>query len=104
MVGFLHAPAFGRESLACDLIEPLRPPIDLWVEGLFRARTLRREHFTTDADGACLLGKAGRAAFYQAFGEIRALWSRWLGQAAGRLARSLGRRARVSFETVAEVP
>ena len=59
MIGFLHAPSFGRESLACDLVEPLRPHIDLWIEALFRRRTLRVEHFTADADGACLLGKAG---------------------------------------------
>jgi CRISPR-associated protein Cas1 len=39
--GALHAPAFGRASLACDLVEPLRPRIDLWVWNLFRARTLR---------------------------------------------------------------
>ncbi|MDA8192310.1 MAG: CRISPR-associated endonuclease Cas1 [Gammaproteobacteria bacterium] len=65
-IGFYHRPAFGRESLACDLIEPLRGRVDSWVLGLFRDRTLRAEHFVVDK-GACLLGKQGRAHFYSAF-------------------------------------
>lgn len=70
-VGFYHRLAFGRESLACDLIEPLRAHVDSWVWGLFRERTLRSEHFVVDK-GACLLGKQGRALFYSAFdGFIR---------------------------------
>src|SRR6185437_5789258 len=35
LLGTLHQPAYGRESLACDLIEPLRPRLDAWVWGLF---------------------------------------------------------------------
>ncbi len=35
MIGFLHAPAPGRESLACDLVEPLRPTLDRLVWRLF---------------------------------------------------------------------
>lgn len=66
MIGFYHQPAFGRESLAADLIEPLRPHADAWVWRLFRSRTLRPEHFGRDAE-ACLLGKAGREAYYQAY-------------------------------------
>jgi CRISP-associated protein Cas1 len=65
LLGFYHRPAFGRESLASDLIEPLRPAVDLWVWELLRSRTLREEHFSQD-NGACLLGKAGRQSFYAA--------------------------------------
>jgi CRISPR-associated protein Cas1 len=72
--GFLHEPAPGRASLACDLVEPLRPAADRIVVELFRSRTLRKEHFHTSDDG-CLLGKAGRRAFYEAieaaFGPMR---------------------------------
>lgn len=63
-IGFFHEPAFGRESLACDLIEPLRPRVDAWVWALFRSRMLRAEHFRVDK-GACLLDKTGRAHFYE---------------------------------------
>ncbi|GAB4180365.1 MAG: CRISPR-associated endonuclease Cas1 [Rhodocyclaceae bacterium] len=63
-VGFLHEPSFGRESLACDLVEPLRPAADAWVREMFRGRSLRAEDFRDDK-GACLMGKAGRARFYE---------------------------------------
>ncbi len=62
-LGFLHAPEYSRESLACDCIEPLRPVVDRFVLGLFHQRILRPDHFG-DQQGACLLGKAGRSLFY----------------------------------------
>lgn len=67
-VGFLHALAPGRASLACDLVEPLRGPIDHLVWRLFAEEVLRRAHFSRDGE-ACLLGKAGRLAFYTAWEE-----------------------------------
>jgi len=63
IIGYYHELDFGRESLASDLIEPLRPLVDTWVWTLFRERRLRAEDFT-NSDGACLLGKAGRQRFY----------------------------------------
>jgi CRISPR-associated protein Cas1 len=62
-IGFYHALDFGRESLACDLVEPLRVEVDRHALMLFRAEKLRPEDFSTTASG-CLLGKAGRARFY----------------------------------------
>lgn len=67
-VGFLHALAPGRESLACDLTEPLRPLCERLVWRLFAEEVLRAAHFTRDGE-ACLLGKAGRLAFYAAWEE-----------------------------------
>jgi CRISPR-associated protein Cas1 len=66
LLGFYHRPAYGRESLASDLIEPLRPVADAWVWQLFRSRLLREEHFRRERE-ACLLGKAGREVFYGAY-------------------------------------
>jgi CRISPR-associated protein Cas1 len=60
---------FGRESLACDLVEPLRAEVDRHTLTLFRSETLRSDDFTK-ADGACLLGKAGRARFYAAWEPV----------------------------------
>lgn len=65
-VGFLHGLDFGRESLACDLVEPLRTGVDRLVIRLFRERELEAAHFS-QAAGACLLGKAGRERFYRAW-------------------------------------
>lgn len=65
-VGFLHDVDYGRESLACDLVEPQRVGVDRLVLRLFRERELLPDHFRTVQDG-CLLGKAGREHFYRAW-------------------------------------
>lgn len=88
LLGFYHRPAFGRESLASDLIEPLRPAVDGWVWRQFRDRALREDHFTQDK-GACLLGKAGRSHFYACWERDVKPLRRWLRVAAGGLARTL---------------
>jgi len=88
LLGFYHRPAFGRESLASDLIEPLRGAADVWAWQLLRERRLREEHFSFDK-GACLLGKAGRASFYAAWAGESRPWRRWLRQRAVTLARHL---------------
>jgi len=86
LLGLYHEPAFGRESLATDLIEPLRPQIDGWVWELFRQRVLTAEHFRNDK-GACLLGKAGRKHFYPRYEMFVKPSRRLLRMEAGRLAR-----------------
>lgn len=85
-VGFLHALLPGRDSLACDLVELSRPGADRLVARMFGARILRAEHFS-EADGACLMGKAGRAAFYEAYEDGMAAERRRLRHAAAALAR-----------------
>lgn len=67
-IGFLHALAPGRESLACDLVEPLRPLCERLAWRLLAEERLRASHFTRDGE-VCLLGKAGRVAFYAAWEE-----------------------------------
>lgn len=94
LLGFYHRPAFGRESLASDLIESLRPVVDLWVWQLLRSRALREEHFTLDK-GACLLGKAGRQHFYADWELHHAPWQRWLRARTQALARGLRRQGEV---------
>lgn len=88
LIGFYHRPAFGRESLACDLIEPLRPRFDAWLWEQFRTRTLREDHFATSASG-CQLQKAGRARFYADYEQAARPWRRWLRSRCAQLARQL---------------
>ncbi len=88
LLGFYHRPSFGRESLACDLIEVLRPHADAWVWQQFRSRALREDHFTQH-NGACVLGKAGRERFYSAWEGSAKLPRRWLRARCALLARSL---------------
>jgi len=88
MLGFYHQPAIGRESLASDLIEPLRPLADQWVWQQFRERSLRPDHFSYDQE-ACLLGKAGREHFYQAWEQHASTHRRWLRRQCATLAKQL---------------
>jgi CRISPR-associated protein Cas1 len=90
LLGFYHEPAFGRASLAADLIEPLRPRVDGWVWDLFRTRALRPEVFRREA-GACLLDKAGREVFYRSWEPFAGPVRRALRRHASLLARSLAR-------------
>lgn len=85
LLGFYHDTVFGRESLASDLIEPLRPSVDGWVRGLFREQVLDADDFTRRGE-ACLLGKAGRRAFYARWAEFAPLMRRALRRSARLLA------------------
>lgn len=87
-IGFYHQPAFGRESLASDCMERLRPLVDRWVWECVRNRTVRTEDFAMDK-GACLLRKAGRQRFYQAFETLARPCSRYLRRQAYVIARAL---------------
>lgn len=67
-LGFLHAVATGRHSLACDLMEELRPLLaDRLALSLVNRRQLRTEHFHTDiSTGAVLLNAEGRRLLFAA--------------------------------------
>jgi CRISP-associated protein Cas1 len=92
MIGFYHDLAFGRESLACDLIEPLRPRVDEWVWRLFQTRQLRVEYFSQDK-GACLLGKEGRSIYYRCYEGFLRVHRRYLRRVAFVLAKGLASKA-----------
>jgi len=68
-LGFLHDPAWGRASLAADLVEGWRASVDEMVWQLCRDRLLRADHFASQ-DGAVLLGKSGRGIFFPAFESL----------------------------------
>lgn len=62
-IGYFHVPAHGRESLASDLLEPLRPQYDQWAATCFQNKILRPEDFSKRGE-ACMMGKAGRIRYY----------------------------------------
>ena len=98
-VGFLHALAPGRDSLACDLVEPLRPLCDRLIWRLFAEERLHADMFTREGD-ACLMGKAARLAFYAAWEEVAAPARRQL----RRGLRPLVRAARLAAAPLLEPP
>jgi CRISPR-associated protein Cas1 len=65
-IGFYHTPTHGRESLACDLVEPLRHEIDRLCWRLVAEKTLTIKDFSQDPK-MCQLNKTGRVRFYQAY-------------------------------------
>jgi len=87
-VGFYHEPAYNRESLAADLIEPLRTRVDAWVWRLFAERDLRAESFSKEQD-ACLMNKHGRQTFYARYEELARPLRRMLRRYALVVARGL---------------
>lgn len=87
-LGVYHTLAPGRHSLACDLIEPLRPRIEKWVVELFCSGCLDRRHFS-NRDGQCLLGKAGRSIYYHEWHAVLPHWTRRLRYYARRLSAHL---------------
>lgn len=69
-LGALHAYRAGRQSLACDLMEPLRVPVvDRWVVGLLNQRRVLPDDFlAADGDGVRLTKEA--------FPRVLADWER----------------------------
>lgn len=76
-VGFFHKLAFGRPSLACDLMEPLRPLVDEFAIKTFEERILRPEDFSATEKG-CFMGKAARARYYPAYEAQAKPWRKTL--------------------------
>lgn len=67
-IGFYHCFDYGRESLACDLIEPFRPKADRFVWEMFRDGKLNRGDFVQENEGV-YLKKTARKEFYPVYEE-----------------------------------
>ena len=54
-IGVLHVDTPNRDSLACDLMEVVRPQVDAFLLDWITRETLRREWFLEQRDGNCRL-------------------------------------------------
>jgi CRISPR-associated endonuclease Cas1 len=54
-IGFLHVDTDARDSLACDLMEPVRPQVDAFLLDWIMKEPFRREWFFELRDGSCRL-------------------------------------------------
>src|SRR5690606_15240869 len=88
-LGLYHRLTPGRQSLACDLMEPLRPWIEAWVVDSFAQGLFDRRHFSVSAQG-CLFGKAGRSVFYPQWYARQPQWGAQIGRYAGALGPAAG--------------
>jgi CRISPR-associated protein Cas1 len=80
VIGFLHGFDYGRESLACDLVEPYRSDVDRFVWELCRERTFTARDFAEDDEKpGCYLKKEARKRFYPAYEvwakAMRPIWT-----------------------------
>jgi CRISPR-associated endonuclease Cas1 len=84
-LGVLHADQVGRDNLACDLMEPIRPQVDAYVLDWVTRTPLRREWFFEQRDGSCRL----MAPFARQLAESAPMWARAVAPVAERVAEML---------------
>jgi len=71
-LGVLHVDTPARDSLACDLMEPVRPQVDAYLLDWITRQPLKREWFVEQRDGNCRL----MGPFAVRLSETAAIWKR----------------------------
>jgi CRISPR-associated endonuclease Cas1 len=89
-LGFIHMDAAARDSLACDLMEPVRPEVDAWLLDWITREPLKRDWFFEQRDGNCRL----MAPFAVKLSETTPMWARAVAPVAEWVARQLWQRQR----------
>jgi len=84
-LGMLHVDNPNRDSLACDLMEPVRSKIDSYVLDWFTRQLLKREWFFEQRDGTCRL----MGSFAVRLSETAPTWGRAVAPVAEWMARTL---------------
>lgn len=84
-LGVLHADIAARDSLACDLMEVVRPQVDAFLLDWITKDLLKREWFSERPDGNCRLA----STLAIRLSETAPLWGRAVGPVAEWLAQEL---------------
>jgi CRISPR-associated endonuclease Cas1 len=84
-LGFLHKDTQYRDSLACDLMEPIRPQVDAFLLDWMTREPLRREWFFEERDGNCRL----MGPFAAHLSETAPAWARAVAPVAESIVRTL---------------
>jgi CRISPR-associated endonuclease Cas1 len=84
-LGVMHFDSRTRDSLASDLMEPIRPQADRYLLDWITRTPFRREWFFEQRDGSCRL----MGTFAQRLSETAATWARAVAPVAEWVARSL---------------
>ena len=96
-LGFIHADTPARDSLACDLMEPVRPQVDAWVLDWITREPLKREWFFEQRDGTCRL----MASLTIRLSETASMWAREVAPLAEWVGRQLWSRQRKPSHEIA---
>jgi CRISPR-associated endonuclease Cas1 len=83
-LGVLHVDTTARDSLACDLMEPVRPQVDAYLLDWITRQHLRREWFFEQGDGNCRL----MGSFATRLSELAPIWRRSVAPVAEWVARA----------------
>ena len=84
-LGVLHVDSPARDSLACDLMEPVRPQSDAFVLNWITSTPLRRKWFFEQRDGTCRL----TGSFTVQLSETLPTWRRAVAPLAEWVARTI---------------
>ncbi|HWO37073.1 MAG TPA: CRISPR-associated endonuclease Cas1 [Candidatus Acidoferrum sp.] len=82
-LGVLHVDTTARDSLACDIMEPIRAQVDSYVLDLITREYLSRSWFVEERDGNCRLS----AEFVSRLAQTAPMWSRVVAPVAEWVAR-----------------
>jgi hypothetical protein len=94
-LGVLHVDTPARDSLACDLMEPIRPQVDAHVLDWITRQPLKREWFFEQRDGNCRL----MGPFAARLSETASIWGRAVAPIAEWVAQQLWSTTRKKAET-----
>jgi CRISPR-associated endonuclease Cas1 len=86
-IGVLHVDTPSRDSLACDLMEPIRPEVDKFVFDWLKSVPLSRSNFFEERDGNCRL----MAQFAERLSQTAPTWARLVAPVAEWFAQELFR-------------
>jgi CRISPR-associated endonuclease Cas1 len=84
-IGVLHVDTHYRDSLACDLMEPIRPDVDAFVLHWLKREPLPRSCFFEQRDGNCRL----MADFASRLSQTAAKWAHLVAPVAEWFAREI---------------
>jgi CRISPR-associated endonuclease Cas1 len=84
-IGFLHSDTRTRDSLACDLMEPVRPQVDAFVLDWLRRESWQKKWFFEEKDGNCRL----MSIFTARLSETSKIWRQAVGPFAEWIAHTL---------------
>lgn len=89
-LALFHADSANRQSLAADVMEPVRPHVDAFVLNLARTRTFSVKDFAETRDGACRLA----SSLTQELAPTMATWAKLVAPYAEAVARHVARLAK----------
>lgn len=99
-LGVLHTDQPARDSLALDLLEPVRPGVDAYLLDLLGSHTFRARDFIETRAGVCRVS----SDITQVLAETAPTWARTLAPVAERVAQTLARATHVLPPSRPELP